>query len=351
MANFYNALPAKELTEFTRLLLAAEDFPQNQGSLRRWFPPELNETIKYRFRTGTNRSYTAAAPFRGFDTPSPIGTRPGRGRVEGQLAPISMQFPLRELDILEQQAMERAGAEFAEMLRGDVYDDVEAGMRAIMNRFELVYRDFLVSGLAVINDRNLQLVIDPGRSAGRASTVAIGWGTNPTTAVPITNERAVVSTMKNGEGMSASDLVVLTNEATWAKWCATTQVRDAYQSNRTLGILSEEQGRQVRRELSLPDVEIIDRIIAPLSGVPEQLIPDNYWLYVPKTQAIGTTQFGVPAMASNPKLDIVRDDRPGPLAYQTIEEGEPYGITTHVQALGVPVMQDPDSTYALDVEP
>ena len=348
MPNFYTDIPAAELTAAARLLLADEEYPRNQASLRRWFPDEFNPTIRYRFNTGTTRTYTAAAPFRAWDTPSPIGTRPGRGRVEGDLPPISMQFTLRELDLAEQNAMAAGGSEFAEMIRGDVYDDIESGIRAIQNRQELVCRDFLQLGLATVAERGVAQTINPQRAAGNASTVGIGWDV-PATAVPMTNERAVMTVMK-GYGYGPGDLVAIMNETTWLAWLATDQIRQTYDSTRVLPFLNEEQGRQVRREQRLPDAVVIDRTIVPYNGSAQQLIPDYFVLYVPANEPVGSTQWGQPVMASDPRLKIERDDRPGPLAYMTSSD-EPYGIQTHIQAIGVPVMENPDSTYALDVKP
>lgn len=348
MPNFYTDIPAAQLTEMARLLLADEDYPRNQVSLRRWFPDQFNPTIRYRFNTGTTRTYTAAAPFRAWDTPSPIGTRPGRGRVEGELAPISMQFTLRELDLAEQNAMANASPEFAELIRSDVYADIETGIRALQNRVELGIRDFLVSGSLTIAERGVVQTIDPERNAANDDTVGVGWDV-PASAVPFTNERAAMTVMK-GYGFGPSDLVAIMNETTWLGWLAIDDVREAYDSTRVLPFLNDDQGRQVRREQRLPDAVVIDRTIVPYGGSAEQLIPDWKVIYVPANQVVGSTQWGQPVMASDPRLQIERDDRPGPLAYMTSSD-EPYGIQTHVQGITVPVMEDPDSTFALDVKP
>lgn len=349
MPNIYTDIPAQELTEFLRLLLAPEDQPRNQASLRRWFPDQFTARIRYRFKTGTTRTYTEAAPFRAWDTPSPIGNRPGRGRVEGELAPISIKYILRELDLAEQNAMADAPAEFAEMIRGDVYDDVTNGIRAIQNRFELVCRDFFVNGSATVSERGVSQTIDPQRSASHETTVSVGWDV-PATADPFADERSVLTVMK-GEGFGASDLVAIMNETTWLAWLAIDGVREAYDSTRVLPYLNELQGAQVRAEQRLPPALVIDRTILPYGGSAEQLIPDYKVIYAPVAAPVGSTQWGQPVMASDPDLQIERDDRPGPLAYMTKDQGDPYGLTTHIQAIGVPVMEDPDSTYALDVKP
>lgn len=347
MADIYDVIDPTELTELARLVLADEDRPVNEFRLDQWFPAVLTDTIEFSWGRGTTRSYTQAAPFRAFSTGPRYGTRPGRMETTGQMPPISMAYLMTELDMLRNRELAQGGERARAVLESDVFADVVRGIKAIENRMEKVRADLLVDGSSTISENGIQLTLDAGRDAGREDTVGTVWS-DTANATPMNDEETALDVLRDDEGLGPADLVVITNRATWREYKATDQVRNAYPSFRVLDTISVAAANEVRQDNDFPEVVVYDAMVDTGSG-PTKLIPDGKWLFVPRSIPIGDTQYGVPASADLPEISLEQDNRPGPVAYMTREVGPPLNINTVVDALGVPVLKDPDATFALTV--
>ena len=350
MANIYDLIAPVELTGVARLEQAAEDWEVNRLQLGQWFPNDFVPRIDFAYATGTDRTYSESAQFRAFDERPRLGTRPGITRIRGELPPISMEYVLTEYDQIQLMAIQNGGeAQLRELVEPVVTKDIIRGVAAIERRMEFVRRDMLVDGTADFNEGGMSLTLDTGRDAGRSSTVSTGWDV-PATATPITDERAVVDTMIDEENIGPTDLIAMMNTVTWRAWKLCQEVEDQWDSVRVRTHLNDDQANQIRRDNELPAVVINDsRAAHPETGVTERLIPDYKVLYLPRG-AVGSTQYGIPAITNDPDVDIPFAQRPGPVAYLT-REVKPSIVSTVVDALGLPLLKDPDATYALDVKP
>lgn len=348
MANIYDVIDPAELTQVARLILADEDRIANQFRLERWFPANLVDTITFEWGTGTTRTYTDAAPFRSFSVGPRFGTRPGRMETSGQMPPISIAYLLTELDLLKNRELAGGGPAARATLEGDIFADVERGIKAIENRMEIVRADLLVNGSSTLSENGIQLTLDAGRLAGRATSVGTVWSTSAT-ATPMNDEETVLDTLQDEEGLGPQDLVVVTNRATWREYKATTQVKTAYPTFRVLDTISVAAANEVRQDNDFPEVVVYDAQVTGYDGVSRKVIPDGKWLFLPRSMPIGDTQYGVPASADADGVNLDVDQRPGPVAYMTEEIGPPMSVKTVVDALGVPVLKDPNATYALTV--
>lgn len=346
--DIYDLIDPAVLTEVARLNLADEDRPANALVLERWFPNVSTPKLEWETTGRTTRTFTNAMPFRAFTTGAPFGTRPGRVRKSGQLPPLSLQFLLTELDRIRQREAVATGGSAAEAVQGDVFNDIAAGIRALRARMEIVRADLAMTGAASIAENGLSLSVDFGRDPARASTVATAWS-NTSTAVPITNETAVMNTMSDEEGLGPDDLVAVMNRATWNEWKATDQVRGAFNSVRVLSVVPDSELSAMRRDLDLPEAIIYNAQVRTSAGTLRRLISDDKVVYMPRSSVVGQTQFGVPAIADEPEMSLELDDRPGPVAYMTRVIGPPLNVFTVVDAIGFPVFADPDATYCLTV--
>lgn len=346
MAHLYSDIDPAMLTAVARGIIAEEDRAVNTQSLTPWFPSLETSSIRYELPTGTTRTFTEAAPYRAFDTPAPVGDRPGRGWAQGRLAPISMKYILGEEDQINIRQMVAAGTGIGEL--DDILDDVARGVRAIINRNQLAMSELIVDGNLTLNERGMQLTYDPGRNANRESTLAGGaaWD-QPTTATPFANERAALAVLK-AYGLEWSDLYVLTNQATWDAYSAIDEVVDTYNSVRVLPRLSEEQVVEVRSMHRLPEVLVNDSSIRSYGAVASaKVIPDGAWLYVPKFP-IGRSQYAPTVAATSGKVPLSNTAAPGVVAY-VMDEADPISLETVVDAITIPTMTEPDATYSLTV--
>lgn len=343
--DIYDLIDPTELTGVARLELADEDREDNQFILGNWFPNNLVDAIDFEYSTGSNRRFTDAMPFRGFTTESPIGKRPGRAKKSGSMPPLSIKFPLTELDRIRQREASRQGGAAAAAVEGDVFDDITAGVRAAENRMEIARADAIVTGTASISENGVQLDVDFGRDAARALSVGTSWS-DAANATPRNDEETVLETMSDEEGLS--DFVAVMNRTTWKNWKACDQIRNAFPSFRVADALSVRQANEVRQDNDLPPVIIYNAMTNGVDGTSRKLIPDNKVIYLPRANALGDTQWGVPAIADEPEVALEQDNRPGPVAYM-MRQLDPLVVWTVVDALGFPVMKDPNATFALTV--
>ncbi len=345
--NVYNLIPPPVLTAIARALVAEEDQRPQQSSLNFWFPSDSENALTYSYLTGTTRSHTTSAPFRAFSVPSPIGTRPGRTRISGEIPPISLKYPLTELGRHQQQALIN-DTTLAITAESDIIDDITTGIRAIYNRFQLAMSDLLVNSSLVFSENGIDVTQTVTRKASRVATAGIPWSTSAT-AVPHTNERAMLKVLRDEEDLMHDDLIAMCNEDTYDEYLACTSVISDLQTVRQAsGPLSEEEGTLVRRQRNLPNIVVNNRSIADAAGTLRKVIPDGKWLYLPKAARVGTTRFGTPAAASLESINLKRSEQAGPIAY-LLEGLEPVGVTTVVDALGIPIFQDPDATAVINV--
>lgn len=256
-----------------------------------------------------------------------------------------MEYVLTELDALRLRSLRNSQAG-REVVEGDVFNDIQKGINAIRARMELVMADSLVGGTAALTEKGISLTVDWKRLAGRASTAGITWSTSAT-AVPMTNEEAVLTTLQDEENLQPSDLYAIMNRNTWRNYKNTTQVKNAFPSFRVLDTLSVAAANQVRQDNDFPEVIVYHAKVTDYSGSNRLVIPDNKVLWVPKGP-VGQTQFGVPVSASDPAIELEENNMPGPVAYLT-RMVNPYQLSTVIDALGFPVFTDPNATYCLTV--
>lgn len=343
--HLYDLIDPVELTGVARLLLADEDRPENNLIMEQWFPPALLDDIDYTYSTGTDRTYTDAMPFRAWNTEAPIGRRPGRATVRGEMPPLSLKFPLTEYDRIRQRAAN--DGILAEALEGDVFGDIERGVRALRSRMAAAAASALVNGTVVIAENGVQLTVDFGRTVGNSMTVSNPWS-NATLGTPLDDETTVIEYALDNQGIGPSDLVAMMNRTVINDLLVSDQYRNAAATLRVQERLSLDQLNEVRASHEMPQIVEYNARTADSSGAVAKQIPDATVVYVPRNLAIGETQYGVPAMATEGEVALERDDRPGPVAYM-MRDFDPLTVWTVVDAIGVPLLKDPDATFVLDV--
>lgn len=352
MVAIYEAVDPAVTTVAARTLLATEDQRANRNDiLANWFPLLEVNRLKYVGLRPPLRTYTEAAPYRAFDTPAPLGTRPGVAWFTGSMPPISIKYPWGELDEHQMAALlsDTESPISRGILQREITDDVTRGVRAIRNRMMAAAAELLVNGTLVIDENGLnQLTVNSGRAANRTATAAIAWS-NTATAVPIDNERAMLQVLRDEADLYPEDLVVMTDQATYDEWLATEQVRETWDSVRILPSLSEEQGAELRGRHNLPPVLINDKKIRGVgqsSG--SQIIPTGNWIYLPRNEFLGNTQYGRTAIASMGQVNLRNVAPEGIVSYVTYSV-DPAGMWTVVDGLGIPTFTAPDLTAVLSV--
>ena len=150
----YDLVDPVELQGFVR------NIPLPEFALERFLPDTPIEDIEYRFDIGSFADMDVA-PFRSYDTESPIGNRPGLSRRSGSLPPISKQMRLGEEQLIRLRGL-RGGRGVRPDLVNQIFDDARRLARAVVGRIELARGDAIFTGHVHIAENGLSADIDYG---------------------------------------------------------------------------------------------------------------------------------------------------------------------------------------------
>lgn len=331
-----------ELTGYARAALA--DFPVNQFMLAQWLPNRTIDDLLYRFTRG-GEGLTEAATFRAYDTESPIGKRPGVTRITGELPPISRKIRLGEYDRLRQRRADGA-------IRNAILDDATRMVRAIAARLEMARGEALYTGKITLNENGVIATVDFGRKAGHTVTAATAW-TNLTSSTPITDLMSWRDTYvaTNGQDPEA----ILTSRRVASLLLQNTQIKNvAYPSSSPASLVTQDTVNNVLAAFSLPPIHIYDAQVS-VGGSATRVIPDDRIILLPAPTSdpagtdLGATLLGVTAESMEPEFGLDNEaDQPGIVAgaYST---KDPVAVWTKAACIGLPVLANPDLTFAADV--
>lgn len=330
-----------QLTAVVRAL----EFPE--FSLGQFLPNITREDIRYRI-VRTQRETRRVAPYRAFDTESPIGARPGVETRSGALPPISEKLPLTEGEQLELDALYRNmdGA-----LVRQLFDDAATEARRVAGRLELARGEVLSTGTLTISENGLDLD-------------TIDFGVPPEHIVGAAVSHLLPGTDVLGDLTDWIEQYVDTNGFRPGRILTRSAVRRAWTRNQPfrelagsiLGTPSRVSGTQLNavfEEYDLPPVVTYDRKAIGTDGVERPIIPDDTVIFLPPDgERLGNTQMGVTAEARRlaQSRTIANEDLPGMTAVTMVSD-DPVTMWTKVAAIALPVLDNPDAILIADVTP
>lgn len=331
-----------DLTGYVRGALA--DMNRNRFTLSRWLPNrDVNDLVARFTRGGEGLSETAT--FRAYDAESPIGSRPGLSRVTQELPPISRKVRLGEYDQLRQR--NATGEVTNAILR-----DAVRMARSIGARMEAARGEALYKGIIQLAENGVIVDVNYGRAAGHTVAPAVLWS-DATNADPIADLIAWTDTYINANGEPPG--VILTSTRVLRLIGAAAKVRNA---GATLAgvpsIASQAAVSGLLAGYGLPPIETYDARVS-VAGTATRVIPDDRVLLLPppvdpfdaEGTDLGATMWGTTAEALQPNY-AVEGDEPGIVAgaYST---QDPVAVWTKAAAIGLPVLANPDLSFAADV--
>lgn len=333
------------LTGYVRTAL--QDMQANRFTLSRWLPNRSIDDLMYRFTRG-GEGLVEAATFRAYDTESPIGARPGIARVSGELPPISRKIRLGEYDRLRQRRADDATVENA------ILNDAVRMTRAVAARLELARGEALYRGSLQINENGVIATVDFGRAGGHTVAPGVLWST-VASATPIADMISWMQTYidANGEAPGAA----LTSTTVIGYLLRSAEVRGALAANGVTPSIATRTGlNAILQAHGLPPIEPYDARVN-VAGSATRIIPVDRFLFLPPPSDpndpegtdLGATLLGPTAESMEPEFGIEEEmDQPGIVAgaYST---KDPVAVWTKAAAIGLPVMANPDLTFAADV--
>lgn len=319
-----------------------EDRPIETHILERWFPTRVNPNLEYELNLGSLRTYTAAMGYRAFDAePGPV-QRFGFKSKQGKFPPLGGFLPLTEGEMLQLQR-----GNVPPEVQSSVYDDVDALVRSLQNRMELERGKMLLTGITSLTGNLSSLSVNWERKAARTVTASVLWSVSATSQ-PLTDERAITRPMRNENReavVAVTSTEVIDVLELHPKYLAAYQGITGAASAPTM--ITLEQINLVRRQYDLPQMVRYDAKIATQSGAAAKVIGTTKIVYLPDGP-VGETQFGRPLSATEPDL-MLKADMGGAVVFVAKSTRIPIEYHTYLDAIGLPLLADPDSTAVLTV--
>ena len=166
-------MPHALLKEFSRkkVLAYARNIPEEGHVGPTLFPivPTNELTFEYWLRQNL---IAVSASLQAYGAEAQIASREGAQKVSGEIPPIKRKIYLDERNML---ALKREGAGDIDMVRNDIYNDIDNMVAAVFARIERMRMQALATGQMVLQENGVQLNVNYGVPAAQQAPPANSW--------------------------------------------------------------------------------------------------------------------------------------------------------------------------------
>ncbi len=330
-----------ELTAFVREVPTPAEY-----TLDSLFPNRTIDRNEVGIEEITRRNRTAR--FRAFDARLHVSERDYSELRRVGLPPLSSSLNRGELERLQLEFARTGGTRTAAIVNA-IYDDAEILTREVDARMELARGDVLTDGrFTLVNEGGLSLEADYGVPAEHLVAPAVAW--TDTANAPIISDLLAWSAVYRpnagaGPGRFLTSYAVvqlmLQNAEVIAEAIGEATTRTRVSPDELAGLLSR---------YGLPGIEVYDTQV-DVDGVDTRIVPADRFVFAP-AGPLGYTAWGVSATAlelvDSSQVDMSFADAPGVVG--VVEKvGPPYREFTLVDAVGMPVLEQPKRLLVADV--
>lgn len=335
--NYEAPVTPDDLTMFTR------NVPLQQNLVLDQILPDrfINDN---RVDVGTLTRTGRTAKFRVFDGPITVSRRDSYTTQNIGLPPLSDSLHMGEYERLQLQFAKTGGTNNASLVNA-IYDDATILTGNVRRRMELARGDVLVDGkFTLAGEGGLFMEADFQVPAGNFKTAATPWTTVDTADV-------------------------ITDLATWTQdyldlngflpggFIATRKIINALLRNKALrtsygniigtaNLLTRAQVESAITGYDLPGIQMTYDSSVDVDGTATRVLPDNKIIFLPPAgQPLGYTAWGISATAlelvGSSQTDLSFEEAPG-IVGVVEKDGPPYRQHTFVDAVGMPVIENPN---------
>jgi hypothetical protein len=339
MAIFYEApVTPDDLTMFTR------NVPLIQNMVLNRILPDrtINDN---RVDVGQLTRTGRTARFRVFDGPIHVARRDSYTVQNVALPPLSDSLAMGEYERLQIQFARTGGTNQGALVNA-IYDDATILTQNVRRRMELARGDVLVDGkFTLAGEGGLYMEADFLVPGGNFVTAAPLW-TDTANADIIANLDTWSQAYLDLNGFLPGGMIL--SRTVVNNMLRNQKLRTAYGTNLTgtQTLLRREQVESALDSYSLPPIEMVYDSSVDVDGVSTRVLPSNKVIFVPPAgQTLGYTAWGVSATAlelvNSSESDLSFADAPG-IVGVVEKQGPPYRQYTFVDAVGMPVLENPN---------
>lgn len=347
-----DVIPPAELTGYVRDLVDG-DLP-----FAGLFPPRLVDDLEYEITNGDLRNAGEVARYRAWDTPAPIGTRPGIAVIKGEIPPLSWGYRLNEKERAQLARARAAVGAVSPELERVVYRDAERAAHAVQNRITLAHGSILVTGTVVLTElgnveAGNELVAEFPVPANQLGVTPSGaaWS-NTGASVPVTDLIAWEAIYRANNGGQNPQAWGISSEI-MGNLVLNAQIKTMAggTSGVTPGIISPGTVQQVLSAagVNAPLVVMFDVERPQMDvGTPARVVSNRKVIGV--KAGMGETLYGPPPAALDlaGRGELQFATTPGIIAYM-VGSIDPVWSKTTAEGLALPVLTDPNGLFVATV--
>jgi len=301
-------------------------------------------TVDLQELTRVNRT----ARFRAFDARLHVSERDSTVTKQVKLPPLSSSVSVGEFERLQLE-FARLGGTNQSALVDAIYDDATNLAREVRARMEQARGDVLTDGkFTLAGEGNLTMEADFGVPANHIVAPGTPWSTVASATV-IADLTAWVNTYVATNGSRPTGMVVSTRVMNYMLQNAEIRTLAASLSGAP-GLVTRPALDSALQAFGLPPVSLVYDSNVDVDGVTTKVIPDDRVILYGEN--VGYTAWGITAtaleLAQAAETDLSFSDAPG-LAGVVIKEGPPFRQFTYVDAVGMPVLENPRRLLIADV--
>lgn len=153
------------LKEFSKkkVLAYARNIPEEGHVGPTLFPIQMTNELTFEYWRALN-ILPVSASLQAYGAEAQIASREGAAKVSGEIPPIKRKIYLDERNML---ALKREGAGDYDMVKNNLYNDIDNMVAAVYARIEALRMQALASGALVLNENGVILNVNYGVPAGQ----------------------------------------------------------------------------------------------------------------------------------------------------------------------------------------
>lgn len=301
-------------------------------------------TVDLSALTRTNRT----ARFRAFDARLHVSQRDVVEQKTVKLPPLSSSLSVGELERLQLEFARLGGTNQAAIVDA-IYDDATILTREVRARMEQARGDVLTDGkFTLAGEGNLTMEADFGVPANHIVAPGVVWS-NTGAATIIEDLTAWVTTYVATNGSRPVGMVVSTRVMNFMLTNSGIRTLAASLAGAP-GLVTRPALDAALQAFGLPPVALVYDSQVDVDGVTTKVIPDDRVILFGDN--VGYTAWGLTATAlelvNAAQTDLSFADAPG-IVGVVIKEGPPFRQFTFVDAVGMPVLENPRRLFIADV--
>jgi len=294
--------------------------------------------------TRTNRT----ARFRAFDARLHVSERNAVTTKQVKLPPLSSSLSVGELERLQLEFARLGGTNNSAIVDA-IYDDATNLTLEVRARMEQARGDVLTDGkFTLAGEGNLTMEADFGVPAGHIVTAATPWSTIASATI-IADLTSWVNTYVASNGSRPTGMVISTRVLNYMLQNAEIRTLSASLVGAP-GLVTRPALDAALAAYGLPPVTLVYDSAVDVDGVTTRVIPDDRVII--HGDNVGYTAWGVTAtgleLVNAAQTDLSFSDAPG-IVGVVIKEGPPFRQFTFVDAVGMPVLENPRRLFVADV--